>query len=407
MPDATPRDRAGFRRIVLSIAVAETVVWAALYYSFPALLLEWERDLGWSKTELSGAFTLALIVSAVLAPVVGRLIDRNLGRYAFTGSAVLGGVLIASLALVESLWAFYLVWAAIGACMAGCLYEPCFALLTRTFGGQAKRAITWVTLVAGFASTVCFPSAHALVELVGWRGTVVVFGVVTLMVGAPLMWWSCRAAEASRAAASEGSPAEIKPFRSRALARSWPFWLLAVAFVSLSLNHAMLISHLLPILDSRELSPELAILAASGIGPMQVAGRLLMMAGERRFSLSAIGLGCFVAIAMASGCLLVGRMDIAFVAAFVVLQGMGVGITSIVRPLIVAALLGRRDFGVISGMLATLTIAATAAAPTLAALIWGVRGYDAVILLAAMLATVGAFGLAAAGWSARRAPPPL
>ena len=75
-----------FRRIVWPLAIAETLIWAATYYSFPALLLEWERDLGWSKAELSGAFTLALVVSAFLAPVVGRVIDRGYGTHVFTGA---------------------------------------------------------------------------------------------------------------------------------------------------------------------------------------------------------------------------------------------------------------------------------------------------------------------------------
>ena len=77
-----------FGRIVWPLAIAETIVWAAMFYSFPALLLQWERDLGWSKIELSGALTLALVVSALLAPVVGRLIDHGLGRYVFTGSEI-------------------------------------------------------------------------------------------------------------------------------------------------------------------------------------------------------------------------------------------------------------------------------------------------------------------------------
>ena len=66
-----------FRRVVWPLAIAETIIWATLYYLFPALLLEWEQDLGWSKTELAGAFTMALVVTALLAPFVGRLIDHG------------------------------------------------------------------------------------------------------------------------------------------------------------------------------------------------------------------------------------------------------------------------------------------------------------------------------------------
>ena len=73
-----------FRKIVWPFAIAETLVWAAYYYSFPALLPTWEADLGFSKTALTGAFTLALIVSAVTAPIVGRLIDFGYGKVIFS-----------------------------------------------------------------------------------------------------------------------------------------------------------------------------------------------------------------------------------------------------------------------------------------------------------------------------------
>jgi MFS family permease len=152
-----------FRRIVWPLAIAQIFMWAAMYYLFPALLLVWERDLGWSKTELSGAFTLALAVSAVLAPGVGRIIDRGFGSRIFTGSAILGSLLLVLLSMVTQLWQFYAVWIVIGMAMSGGLYEACFAILTKVMGTQAKRAITMVTLIAGFAGTLAFPGTHALV----------------------------------------------------------------------------------------------------------------------------------------------------------------------------------------------------------------------------------------------------
>jgi MFS family permease len=131
-----------FRRIVWPLAIAQIFVWAAMYYLFPALLLEWEGEIGWSKTELSGAFTMALVVSAALAPVVGRIIDRGFGSRIFTGSAVLGALLLALLSMVTKLWQFYTVWILIGIAMSGGLYEACFAILTRVMGTRAKQAIT-------------------------------------------------------------------------------------------------------------------------------------------------------------------------------------------------------------------------------------------------------------------------
>lgn len=375
-----------FRRVVWPWAVAETIVWAALFYSFPALLLEWERSLGWSKTELSGAFTLALSVSAILAPVAGRLIDRGRGRLVFTGSASLGAVMLALMSAVTQLWHFYLVWTLIGVAMAGALYEACFAMLTKVMGGRARQAITLVTLVAGFAGTVSFPGTHALLAFMEWRAAVLVLAGVVLCVAVPLIWIGCHAAgtgSVSLPAASRGSAATLGAMRRLT------FWLLAVAFGMIALDHGLLLTHLLPLLDERGVGPETAVLAASMIGPMQVAGRLAMMAAERHVSTLAIAVACYVAMGSAAMALMGSAGVPSLLAMFVILHGAGYGVTSIIRPIVIAELLGRLNFGLVAGLLAVPFLAATAASPTAAAVIWRAGGYDLVIWVAVGASVVG------------------
>ena len=380
-----------FRRIVWPLAIAETIVWAAMFYSFPALLLVWERDLGWSKTELSGAFTLSLVVSAVLAPAVGRLIDHGLGRFVFTGSALLGAALLVLLSRVTELWQFYLVWLGLGVAMGGALYEPCFAVLTRAMGARAKRAITLVTLVAGFAGTVSFPSAYVLVGIAGWRGAILTFAVAVAFVAAPLIWHGSRLAEQGRdAQAHTASPGTRETL---VILRSATFWFLAVAFAMIALEHGILLTHLLPLLDERGIHGETAILAAAMIGPMQVAGRLAMMAAERHVSNLGIAVACYIALGIAALSLLGTIAVPTLLVAFVLFQGSGYGVTSIVRPVITAEFLGRKNFGVISGLLALPFIMATAASPTVAAFVWEGGGYNRVILFAILTAVVGLVSL--------------
>jgi MFS family permease len=384
------------------LAIAETIVWAAMFYSFPALLLQWERDLGWSKIELSGALTLALIVSALLAPVVGRLVDHGLGRYVFTGSAVLGALLLVLLSRVTTLWQFYAIWLALGVAMSGSLYEACFAVLTRAMGADAKKAITLVALVAGFAGTVSFPSAHALAAIVGWRGAVLTFAIAVAFVAVPLIWFACRTAEdngKTRAPSTSAKAGDVLRIFRRAT-----FWLLAVSFAMIAFDHSILLTHLLPILDERDIHSEAAILAASMIGPMQVAGRLAMMAAERHVSTLFIFAACFVAMSISALSLLGAGTTPVLLVTFVLFQGAGYGVTSIMRPVVIAEFLGREDFGVIAGMLAIPFLTATAAAPTIAALVWEKGGYDWVIWLAFAAAVVGLLSILTAASFCRRLP---
>ena len=61
-----------FRHIVWPLAIAQTLLWAGAFYLSPLLLGVWERDPGLSRTEVTGAFTTALLLFAFLAPLAGR-----------------------------------------------------------------------------------------------------------------------------------------------------------------------------------------------------------------------------------------------------------------------------------------------------------------------------------------------
>jgi predicted MFS family arabinose efflux permease len=379
------RGQTGFRQIILPLAVAQTLIWAGIFYSFPALLLQWEADPGWSKIELSGAFSLALVTCALLAPVVGRLIDDGFGQRIFTSCTVLGGLLLAALSRVDALWQFYLVWAGIGAAMSGALYEPCFAVLTRAMGASAKRAITTVTLFAGFAGALSFPLFNVLSDWLGWRNAVLIVSLILLLIAPWLVWRATGAAE--QLSYDSQKPRRSSTGMSLRHLRRPSFWLLGISFAMIALDHGILITHILPLLNERGVHRETAIFAAAMIGPMQVAGRLAMMAVESQLSTFIIAQLSFVVMGLAALALLGSAAVPLLLVGFVVLHGSGYGVTSITRPVVIAEFLGHRDYGVIAGMLATLYLLTAAAAPTIASLVWQWRGYDGVIYL--MLAATG------------------
>lgn len=376
-----------FWLITLPLAVAETIVWAAYYYSFPALLLIWERDLGWSKTELSGAFTLALVVSAALAPIIGRLIDRGHAALTFAGSAFLAACLLGALAAATEIWQFYLIWLGLGAAMAGSLYEACFAVVTRTLGDAARRGITVIALTAGFAGTVSFPSAHLLSAGFGWRTTVLVFAAAVAFIAIPLILFACHVGERHQAG---HTPKASLHFRGALSVVGNPvFWRLSILFAAVAINHGVILTHLLPILAERGVAAETAVLAASMIGPMQVAGRVVMMTLGRDASSRVIFIVCLASTALAALMLLGAGASPLLLFGFVALQGAGYGVTSIVRPVFTAEQFGRENFGTVAGLLAIAFIGGTAASPTIAALIWTAGGYGPVIGLAFVASAIG------------------
>ena len=372
---------------IIPLAIAETLIWAAFYYSFPAFLPAWEAATGWGRTEISAAFTAALILTGLLAPQMGRLIDRGYARQMFLGATATGACLLVLLSQATQLWQFWAIWLGLGIVNAACLYESCFAIITVITGSKARRAITVLTLWAGFAGTISFPSAFALTEALGWRGAVLVFAAIIACVALPLAWLGLRWLENWREPPPETSDAAASDGRSTL--RNPVFWMIGLGFTTIGIVHGMIISHIRPILDDREVATAMAVLIASMFGPMQVVGRIAMLAIERRLSPIGMALACFLGIALGLALLALARVEPVLALIFVLPYGAAYGIASIVRPVLTADLLGRANFGVIAGMLALPYMLGFAVGPTLAAVLWGAAGYDTVIVLSLILTLIG------------------
>ena len=375
----------------LSIAVGQTLIWAATFYLFPALLLHFEAETGWSKAALTGAYTGSLLVAATCSPLVGRFIDSGKGNRAMIGGLLAAVALLVALSQVTVYWQFAAIWLLLGTVMAASLYEPCFAMLVRHLGDRARPAITRITLVAGFAGTVAFPLANWIAVNAGWRIAVLAFAALIVFVALPATIFGLMQLK-KLPIADTGPPTEnAKPNGHRRA-----FWLLAIAFALTAINHGMLINHILPLLAERGVGSVLAVTAASVIGPMQVFGRVVMIATERSVSTRATTIFCFFAMTAAVVCLFLAGASTWLIFAFIALHGAPWGVMSIVRPAVTRDVLGGAGFGLNSGRINALSLAGAALAPFGASLIWQVGGYDAVLITGFVLMAAGSMTIVAA-----------
>ena len=179
--------------IVAALSVTETVSWGILYYAFAVFLVPMQRDLGYSAAQLTGAFSLALGVSAVAGIAVGRYLDRHSPRALMTAGSIAGAALVVAWSQVDGLAAFYVLWAAIGLVMAAVLYEPAFTVVAKHFPepGERRRAMTAMTLVAALASFIFLPLSQALIDAHGWRDALLVLAALLAAVTIPLHAPSC------------------------------------------------------------------------------------------------------------------------------------------------------------------------------------------------------------------------
>src|SRR5215213_698863 len=159
--------------LVVMLGITQTMTWGILYYGFTVMLPVLEADRGWTRGQMSGAFSIAMLLSGLGAAPVGRWLDDRGPRVLMTAGSVAATLLLLALARVDTLIEFYVVWALIGIVMSAVLYEPAFAVVTAWFERHRTRAITAVTLMAGFASTIFMPVESWLIELQGWRTALV------------------------------------------------------------------------------------------------------------------------------------------------------------------------------------------------------------------------------------------
>jgi MFS family permease len=372
------------------LAVGQTLGYACLFYSFAALILSLEGDLGWDKRLFALGPMLAIGVSAVLAPVMGRQVDDGRGQALLLGGAVLGGLALLGLAQVQAPWQYLALWAVIGVAQSACLYEVAFAYLVRRFGADARARIIRVTLVAGLASTLAFPAGAALAEGFGWRVAMMVAGGVMLGVTAPLHWLACLLIRAETAL--EVEVADGKGFAAAALRRP-VFWGLAGLFGLVGLNHWILISFLVPLLVDMGISHGWAVLAAATVGPAQTLGRFVLMQVEARVGTAQVLAITVVMMLAASIALALAGVSALLIFGFAALQGGAMGIMTILRPALVAESLGREQFGAISGMLSISSLGASAVAPLVAAMLFESAGPMGMIGASFAMA-LGALGLA-------------
>jgi MFS family permease len=370
--------------LVVMFGITQTITWGIVYYGFSVFLPAMASDLDWSRGQMSGALSLATLLSGLCAAPVGRWLDDHGPRLLMTIGSGLSVLLLLAWSRVDSLVQFYLVWAAIGVVMSAVLYEPAMATITVWFERQRTRALTTLTLIAGFASTIFMPIESWLIELHGWRLALVLLavflGAITILPHALMLRRRPEDIGLTVDGAPEPSTGPAPRARrsgvsvGKALKESAFRWL-AVAF-SLNMVVSVAVSvHLIAYLQDRGYDLTLAATATGLIGAMQVAGRVVLALLGDRLSLR-------VLTAIILGMQPVSLVLLLFPGAvglwsFIVVFGASRGIMSLLRPLFLASLYGRERFASISGALAAFVTAATAIAPLGAGVAYDAMGsYD-------------------------------
>ena len=385
-------------RVVGWLSVAQLVSWGSTYYLFALLMTPVEQALGLSRAESSLAFSLALLVEGLLAYPVGRWIDRGHERAVMSGGSALAALCLVLLSQVSGVVGFYLAWAVLGAAMSAMLYQPVFAVVTRRYPEDFRRAIITMTFLGGLASTVFIPLIAWLMASFGWRNAVLVLAALHLLICLPVHWQALRHAPLARRLMTPDQP--VSAPLSQYL-RSPTFALVGLFLVLMMAVTVALPAHMVNLLREHGMSEAWAIAVPASIGVIQVAGRLLMYFFEHHLDVHRANRLILTLLPLALLALVVAPIFGAWqgwlMLVFVLLWGIGNGMLTIVKGTAMALYVSREHMASLNGALGVPQALARAAAPLLLGLLWTpVAGYTSGIwlLLAISLLALGAFILA-------------
>jgi MFS family permease len=360
--------------IILALGTTQTLAWASSYY-LPAILADpIGHDLGVSSNWIFAAFSASLVISALLGPRVGRQIDLFGGRPVLSMSNVTLAAGLALLGATYSIPVLVVAWILLGIGMGFGLYDAAFAALGRIYGDNARRAITGITLLAGFASTVGWPLTAWGLETIGWRNTCFAWAAAHILIGLPLNLLMLPAVKGAKAVAATSIKPHIPIDRTMVL--------LAFAFAAAWSVTGAMAAHLPRILQAAGATTLQAVSAGALIGPAQVLARIVEASFLSRYHpLLSTRLACLthpigaVILALAGG----GAASI-----FALFHGAGNGILTIARGTLPLAIFGPQNYGYRLGIIGAPARMAQAIAPLAFGLLIDTMGSRILIVSSAL-----------------------
>ncbi|OIQ69649.1 major facilitator superfamily protein [mine drainage metagenome] len=370
--------------IILALGTTQTLAWASSYY-LPAILADpIAHDLGVSSNWIFAAFSASLVISALLGPRIGRQIDLVGGRPVLTTSNLMLAAGLALLGISTSIPVLVGAWLLLGIGMGCGLYDAAFGALGRIYGDAARRPITGITLMAGFASTVGWPLTAWGLESIGWRNTCFAWALAHILIGLPLNFFMLPVVTGAKAAVATAIKPRIPIDRTMIL--------LAFTFAAAWSVTGAMAAHMPRILEAAGATSVQAVAAGALFGPAQVVARIIEASFLSRYHpLVSTRLACLTHPIGAAILAVVGG---AASSAFAIFFGLGNGILTIARGTLPLAIFGPENYGYRLGLVGAPARMAQALSPLAFGLLIDVMGSRVLIVSSALsLSALLALGL--------------
>jgi MFS family permease len=386
---------------VITLGIGQIICWGTTLYALGVLGTPIVNETGWSRTLVFGGLTAGLLTSGLVSTYIGRLIDRRGGRMVMTVGSLFSALGLGLLAFVRDEASYLACWVLLGIAMRMTLYDAAFAAAVQVTPSRGRRAISYITLFGGLASTAFWPIGHALDAAYGWRTTLLVFAAINLFVCVPLYLFGLARREpktppsTSTTSASSGATSAIPLDRRQKIIAMALF---ATVMSSNAFVFGALAVHLPGMLQATGLTAAAAVSLAALKGFAQVAGRLWELLFAQKMPPTDVGRIAVALLPVSFVILLVSNGSFALALAFTLVLGVSNGLVTIVRGAVPLYLFGPEGYGTILGILATPYLILNALSPAVFAAIVDWAGYAAGELVLLAAAVTGIVAMEAMAW---------
>jgi MFS family permease len=379
---------------ILALGLTQIIGYGSLYYSFSILAPAMARALNWSSEWIFGALSAALLIGGLAAPTMGKWIDRfGAGRVMTAGSAIAAAAL-AACALSSDKIAFVVTLIAIETASNLVQYGAAFALLVQINPKVAQRSITYLTLIAGFASTIFWPITTALHAHMSWQSVYLCFAALNIAICLPIHAWLAFGASKSKDGA-RGPAKHVEP-RLPPSIRTPAFVLMVTGFALESFVNAALLVHMVPVLSGLGLGA-MAVMVGTLFGPSQVLSRFTNMVFGGGLSQLTLALISAVLLPAALIILIATAPSVPGALVFAVVFGLGSGLSSIVQGTLPMALFGSEGYGKRQGQVLAIRLVISSTAPFVLAFMMENIGVPWSLTVAAIVGAIAVLAFIAIG----------
>ena len=386
------RDKRDTLLAILGLGTTQIIGWGSTFTALTIFGTPIGETLGLRREVVFGGISMMLLVSALLAPRVGRLVDRLGARNVMVAGSLIAAVALLAQGTAQGLVTYVFGWMLFGVAMPMMLNNAAMPGLVQVVGPNARRAITGLTLISGLTGTVFLPLSSYLLDHIGWRNSYLLFAVLNACVCAPIHWYVLRrrnSPDAPFEGAVKAKPAPPFDGMLPAGQRRQAFILLAIWSCTEGLLTWGLYMQVIDVFKGLGLSRDAAVWVWALVGPTQATARFAELMSSGKHSILTTAMGSAAMTTLSFGAFLLGGVSVGSAVVFCLLMGLGHGLFAVARNTLPLALFGAREFGTYMGLLMVPQNIVNAMAPVLFAFILTRVGPGWALWLAGLAACLG------------------